>query len=139
MLYEIGDWLKINGEAIYGTRPFRVAAEGPAVISDESFDIEKQKAQIDDGMAVDMSKLELGSEDFRFTHNTALYAIALGWPADGKLKIKSLKTGGALDKITAVSLLGNEGSLAFTQTNDALEITLPPNKPCEHAFALKIV
>ena len=137
-LYAVGDWLKINGEAIYGTRPHITASEGPSIVTDESFDLEKQKQQTEnDGLAADISTLKLTSQDFRFTKKgDTLYAIALGWPTDSKLTVRTLK--GGVAEIKSVTLLGHDGELKFTQTADALEVELPSNKPCEHAFALKI-
>jgi len=66
-----------------------------------------------------------------------LYAIALGWPKDGKLSIRSLACDAG--KIGAVSLLGHAGPLVWTQGEQGLVVTLPKKKPCQHALALKIL
>jgi alpha-L-fucosidase len=51
----------------------------------------------------------------------------------------SLATGNAPEgKIETVSLLGNSGNLEFTQDEQGLKIKLPPQRPCDYAFALKI-
>ena len=69
-----------------------------------------------------------------------LYAIALGWPEDGQLTIKSLAApaGGNGNRIKQVELLGHKGKLQFTQTANGLVVTLPAEKPCDFACTLKI-
>jgi alpha-L-fucosidase len=79
------------------------------------------------------------SEDFRFmTKGDVLYAIALEWPTDGRLRIRSLASPTTDRKIKYVYLLGTPALLKWAQTADALEIELPPAKPCDYAYALKI-
>ena len=143
ILYEIGDWLAVNGEAIYGTRPFVVAAEGPTEVEDANYDVEKIKDQLNKGDAADVHSNTLSSKDFRFTaKGKDLYAVAMGWPEDGKLQIRCLGQAGMaglqLDSETKVTLLGHEGLLNWSQSQEALEIILPEEKPCSHAFAVKI-
>jgi len=80
ILLEIGRWLRINGEAIYGTRPWRVFGEGPA--------------EVPKGQFTDTKLPAFSSQDIRFTRKgDILYAIALGWPEDGHLTVKTLSTG----------------------------------------------
>ena len=139
ILTEVGDWLRLNGEAIYGTRPFAVAAEGPTSVRDENYDIEKVNEQLKEGLAKDILLTTFTSKDFRFTRKgNVVYAIALGWPEDGRLAVRALKEGGALGEIRQVELLGHDGTLAYTRDGQALYVTLPETKPCEHAYVLKI-
>jgi alpha-L-fucosidase len=136
-LRKIGDWLRVNGEAIYNTRPFQVAEEGPAQVTDESFDLERLHKQLAEGMATDIRGLALGHGDFRFTQGAdALYAIALGWPEDRRLTVKTLTPGRLA--ATSVTLLGSPGNLPFRQDAQGLAVTLPRDRPCEYAYVLKI-
>lgn len=140
ILFQVGDWLKINGDAIYGTRPYKVAGEGPTSVKDANYDIEMVNAQLDNeaGDAGDLHSGTFTAKDFRFTRKgNAVYAIAMGWPSDGILRIKSLKQG--TENIRSIELLGCTDTLTYTQTPDCLEVTLPSNKPCEHAFSLKLI
>ena len=77
ILQEIGAWMKINGQGIYGTTYWRRFGEGPTLTPEGTF--------------TDTLRDSYTSEDFRFTYkNGALYVFALSWPEDGVVRIKSL-------------------------------------------------
>ena len=126
ILREIGRWLKVNGEAVYGTRPWATYGEGPTEVVDGTFNDVKRQA--------------FTGQDVRFTTKPgALYAIALAWP--GKtFTVKALGTGAAHAKgpVSGVSLLGHEGALTFSQDAAGLHVTLPEKAPGQHAFAFRI-
>ncbi len=125
-LRAMGKWLKLNGEAIYESRPWLIYGEGPT--------------ETLTGHLADMSFDGFGDEDIRFTtRDGQLYAIALGWPESGVLPIKSLCSTLYNGKIKSVELIGHEGKLEWEQKALALEVQLPNLKPCEHAFAFKIL
>lgn len=139
ILFEIGDWLKVNGDAIYGTRPYKIASEGPTSVKDANYDIGMVNAQLEneEGDAGDVHSGMFTSKDFRFTRKgNSVFAIAMGWPADGILRIQSLKLG--VENICSVELLGSSEPVTYKQTAEQLEVQLPADKPCEHAFALKL-
>ena len=112
ILREIGAWLKQNGEAIYGTRPWHTFGEGPT--------------EIEAGMFTDTKRAEFTGADFRFTTNgDQLYATALAWPGESML-IKSLAVGAPeAGSVTAVRMLGSDSPLDFEQKADGLHVTLP--------------
>jgi alpha-L-fucosidase len=127
VLREVGGWLKVNGDAIYGTRPWILYGEGPTKVAAGSF----QDTKTEDYTAA----------DFRFTtKGDNLYAIELAWPSGHEAVIHSL-TGDALKgrQIQAVTLLGSAAALTYKQQPDGLHIELPA-KPAEgYAYAFRIV
>jgi len=126
VLREIGGWLKVNGEAIYGTRPWRVYGEGPTKVVEGSFHDEDTKPYT--------------AEDFRFTtKGETLYAIELAWPAKGEAVIRSLPAGVAGEqKVASVELIGSGTKLVSQQLPDGLHIRLPEKAPGRYAFAFRI-
>ncbi len=127
VLLQIGAWLKVNGQAIYGSRPWFVYGEGPTVVISSAKNSDRQ---------------QYTPADIRFTtHNGALYAIALGWPANGTLRIHVLYRGTPYLRgaVCSVRLLGTCGALAFRQKDDGLYIDLPKTEPDEPAFAFRIL
>jgi alpha-L-fucosidase len=124
---EVGNWMKVNSEAIYGTRPWKIFGEGPALasaapLSEQGFNEGKGKPP--------------GAEDFRFTTKAnVLYATFFGWPDNSKVLVRSM----AAEKISAVHLLGYNDKLECKQSSDGLAVILPEKPPCDNAFVLKIM
>ena len=130
---EIGAWLKVNGEAIYATRPWKVYGEGPSTKAAEKGQFDGQK---------DMSDKPFTPEDIRFTQSKdgkTLYAIVLELPKDGKVTVKSLAAGSEQwpGKICSVRLVGG-GKLKFTRDADGLHVSLPEKFNGKTALALKV-
>ncbi len=126
VLLDVGAWLKVNGEAIYGTRPWKIYGEGPTKVAAGSFH--------------DTDTAGYTPEDFRFTtKGKILYAIELGWPSRGEAVLHSLGTGAINgQKIGSIVLLGSDAKLAFQQQADVLRIHLPPQAPGKYAYAFRI-
>jgi len=127
ILEGIAAWMARNGEAIYGTRPWRTFGEGPT--------------RVGSGMFSEGSSKPLTAEDIRFTtKDGVLYAIALGWPRDGLLRIHTLAEGSALapGAIENVQAVGAPDSLSFKRNHRWLEVKLPEGLAGSPAVAVKI-
>ena len=128
ILEQLGAWMAINSECIYGTRPWTTYGEGPSLklgaISKETRYFNGQTAA-----------------DIRFTKKgDTLYATLFDWPEDGKSIIRSLARTNRTErnKISSVNLLGCPDKLEWSQTGNGLVVNMPARKPCDYAYVLRI-
>ncbi len=125
VLLDVGSWLNVNGEAIYGTRPWRIYGEGPTKVAAGSFH--------------DTDTANYTAEDFRFTtKGDVLYAIGLKWPSKKEIVIHSLGRTAGSEPVQSVSLLGGDAKLQFEQRADGLHVHLPSQPPAKYAYALRM-
>ena len=129
ILDEIGKWTAANGEAIYGTRPWKLYGEKPAnskVVKSGNFNEEKVKYT---------------AADVRFTQKgDQIYAFCLGTPT-AAVKINSLGKNSKFEKkeIESVSMLGNDEKLIWRQEASALVINKPAKLPEWQVVTFKII
>jgi len=112
-LEKVGDWLRINGEGIYATRPYSTFQEGDKLRYTRSKD------------------------------NKTVYAFVMNWPeqplSGGQVTLKSVKTG----PNTKIQMLGLDHKFKYSQESDCLRIEVPSwfcgdKRPCDFAHCFKI-
>lgn len=124
VLLETGKWLSVNGEAIYGSRPWKIYGEGPTESASGEFNTQKP----------------FTAKDIRFTaKGDTLYAISLGIPPkNSSIIIGSLSAKAGNGTIAGVELLGSSEKLSWSQKKDALTIKAPAAYPSGNAAAFRI-
>jgi len=112
---EVGAWMEINQEAIYGTSPWRVFHDGPP------------------------ADIEAPPVDIRFTaKGNSVYAICLSWP-EKEVLVRAPGRKGVPDKaIAAVRMLGSKEAITWRQSAEGLTLSVPQEKPCRCAFVYRI-
>jgi len=124
ILREIGAWLKVNGEAIYGSRPWRSFGEGPTKAAEGAF----HEAEI-----------KYTPQDFRFTtKGETLYAIEMAPPEKGEVVIHSLGLVPGEQRVESVTLLGSSASVSIKQGLDGLNLKLTEPPTGKFAVVYKI-
>lgn len=124
-LLVVGDWLKINGEAIYGSKPWQVSHEGPTKIAMKGTHHRAEGASL----------FNFTSEDFWFTKKEEIvYAISLNRSSSNKFLIKSF----AGKSISYVELLGSNKPVKWESIEEGLNVKLPSFKDDSIGFTLKV-
>ena len=137
MLKGVGDWMRRNGEAIYGSKAWTIPGEGELVNG-------KLKMLPGGKLGRAHAAITFGPQDFRFTvgRDGALYATCLTVPASGtQVHIASLGANSPhrTTPVTKVTLLGHDGPpLVWNQTQDALAITCPDTASFRTALIFRI-
>lgn len=115
ILLEIGEWLKVNGQAVYGAKVWRKSAEGPT--------------QIVEGQFTDGTAKEFTSEDMRFTVNgDSVYVTCLNMKGKDQICVRSLAKSADTAKpdfcgsIKDVQVLGYDGHPQWEQDEKGLHI-----------------
>lgn len=129
-LLGIGEWLKVYGESIYGTRPWYTYGEGPTKEPEGKFENNEE-----------FLKIKYSYKDARYTtKGKTLYAHLLGWPPTKTITLTSFAKGEVPEgnEIANVTLLGSDAEIKWEMTDKGLQLTLPAKKTSEFAPVFKI-
>jgi alpha-L-fucosidase len=130
MLAEIGRWMRVNGEGIYGSKAWERAREGERTLPRGA--LNKEKADF-----------EFTTDDLRFTvgKDGALYVWCMAVPESGStLRVHSLgRAAGLVDgEPTSVTLLGSDAAIEWTVTDEALELVCPDTAELRYAVGFRV-
>jgi alpha-L-fucosidase len=127
VLLAIGKWLDVNGEAIYGTRPWKISGEGPTENLDESIQFNEQKFT---GYV---------AKDLRFTIKDGnLFLFALDVPTE-TINVNSLSSISKNGKVKSIELVGSSEKVVWVQKEKALQIQPSKSYPTGMAVVYKIM
>lgn len=117
-LDRMGEWLQVNGEAIYGSEPWKVYGEEVSDVKDPTKIISKK------GFEDDVYDATGGVvQDIRFTVNNGyLYVFARDWRTP-EIRVRSLA--GSAGKVKSVELLGCRKKVEWKQTDEELSVRIP--------------
>lgn len=137
-LVDIGDWLKVNGEAIYGTRyTGRACQWTEGKQPEQQFGEYMVKYNLLDQIGQEPKDGVARKQAFFTRKGNTLYAITVGWPGK-QFTVKDVKTSGT----AKVTLLGYEQPLKASMSGNNLVIQMPDagpdSLPCRYAYTLKL-
>jgi len=125
-LRQIGAWLRINGEAIYETRPAFRFGEGPT--------------QVKKGSYVADHNSDFTAQDLRFTTSSrAFYIHVLGAPGR-QVRVASLTRDTPLPcgTLHSAELLGSPQPLRWEWTPNGLVLQIPESRPSDDALVIRL-
>ncbi len=130
-LKDIGEWMKINGESVYGTTKWIVNHEGPTAISVKGTDDREEKG----------FKANFTPQDFWFSKkDNNIYITSLKWPESNEILIGSftlLKTED-INKIESIRMLGCDEIVVGKMEGKGFKISLPLKQPNAYGYVLKV-
>ena len=124
-LLAVGDWLKVNGDAIYDSEPWILDHEGPTNIQMKGTKHREENA----------GEFSFESDDFWFTRKgDMVYVIALERPGNGEISVRSLKG----HRVAAIRMLGSDGELNWRESAESIDIELPAFETDGIGYALEV-
>jgi alpha-L-fucosidase len=137
-LSQIGDWLKVNGEAIFGTRPWVTSCQWSAGARPPiDYNRQWRYAYDIDAIAGKPSAERAAVEAFFTAKGDTLYAILPWWPSH-PVVLRDVRP----SKRIVATMLGSAGPLKWSSTEEGVVVEVPPlsvdQRPCEHAYTIKL-
>jgi alpha-L-fucosidase len=150
ILDDFGAWMRLNGEAIYASKPWKVYGDNFYTgLTDQDFGnanvantdlvaLKAKKSKQFNNRTKDSEPY--GHDEVRFTtKGDVLYVFVLN-PKAGEIELPSLGLGSEYqpNKIQFVSLIGSNEKIEFTQTNDKLTLSVPAERPTQYVAVFEV-
>jgi alpha-L-fucosidase len=130
-LKEIGEWMSVNGESVYGSTKWIINHEGPTIVSIKGTESREEKG----------FNYQFTPQDFWFSKkDNKLYVTSLKWPENNEILIEALSrlTRDEISKIESVRLLGCDEKVSWAMKEKGLTLTLPSKRPNAYGYVLRI-
>jgi alpha-L-fucosidase len=130
-LKDIGEWMRIHGESVYGTTKWLVNHEGPVTVSIGGTESREEKG----------FNANFTPQDFWFSQKeNHIFVTSLKWPENYDVSIESMNllTKDEINKIETVQLLGCDEKISWAMTEKGFTVTLPADRPNSYGYVLKI-
>jgi alpha-L-fucosidase len=147
MLDDVGAWLKINGEAVYASKPWRIYGDNlnsylkrSENISNADLEALKKQNESEQFNQRTVKSLPYGNDEVRFTvKGNVLYVFVLN-PSVGNITLSSLglKSPYFPDKIESIKMLGSKEKIKYRQNDDSMNLTIPENRPTKYAAVFEV-
>jgi alpha-L-fucosidase len=146
----VGDWLKINGDAIYGTRPWKVYGDGKSVrgesetsnnneVRNAGDDITKKKKTGEHYNQRTTASPLFANDEVRFTKKGDNLYIMIMNPKKGDIKIPTFGLNNKMNpgKLKKLSRLDTNDKIKFKQTKANTTISIPTINGRSYPMVLK--
>lgn len=128
VLLEMGEWLALNGEGIYETRPWSTFGEGPTIV--------------EEGHHSEGGNEAMTAQDIRFTKKgDVLYVFCLDIPKNPEVLIKSINSSAQIsaESIKSVQLMGSDQVVKWEMSEEGLKLEMEEIPAgLKYAIAFKI-
>lgn len=149
LLDKVGDWINLNQEAIYASKPWKIYGDNlnsilkrmeKEVVSEADLEALKNHKKSGHFNERTTQSPEYGHEEVRFTtKEDVLYVFVLN-PKGGEIQLPSLGLNSVYcsKKIRSIKMIGSNTKIKFIQSAETLSLYVPNNRPNKYATVFKI-
>ena len=150
ILDEFGAWLKLNGEAIYASKPWKVHGDNLfSALRNEKTNAsnlantdqleQKRKSKQFNNRTKDSQPY--GHDEVRFTtRGDVLYVFVLN-PKEGDIELPALGLQSKYhpNPIRSIKMIGSNEPISFRQNDDGLTLSVPGKRPNNYAAVFEVI